>query len=73
MKERAQVELYGIDYLNQLNQKKSYYKVKNLEILNTPASEYAPVFLNNGYILRQPVETGRFTKPPERPLPAFIK
>lgn len=47
MKERAQVELYGIDYLNQLNQKKSYYKVKNLEILNTPASEYAPVFLNN--------------------------
>lgn len=47
MKDRAQAELNGLDYLEKLNGKKSYYKVKNLELLNTPGAEYSPVFLNN--------------------------
>ena len=47
MKDRAQSELNGIDYLEQLNGKQSYYKVKNLELLNTPSAEYSPVYLNN--------------------------
>lgn len=46
-KDRIQSELSGIDYLQKLNEKKNYYRVKNLELLNTPSSEYAPVFLNN--------------------------
>lgn len=47
MKDRAQTELNGIDYLEKLNGKQSYYKVKNLELINTPSAEYAPVYLNN--------------------------
>ncbi|HEY0651552.1 MAG TPA: OmpA family protein [Chryseosolibacter sp.] len=47
MKDRAQAEINGLDYLEKLNTRQSYYKVKNLELLNTPAAEYSPVFLNN--------------------------
>jgi peptidoglycan-associated lipoprotein len=47
MKDRAQKEINGLDYLEKLNGRQSYYKVKNLELLNTPAAEYSPVYLNN--------------------------
>jgi peptidoglycan-associated lipoprotein len=47
MKDRALGEVQGITYLEKLNERESYYKVKNLELLNTPAAEYSPVFLNN--------------------------
>lgn len=47
LKDRAAAELNGLAYLNNLRQKPSYYKVKNLELLNTPASEYSPAYLNN--------------------------
>lgn len=47
LKERAQSELNGLDYLNRLNERQSFYKVKNLELINTPASEYSPVYLND--------------------------
>lgn len=47
LKERAQDELNGLDYLNELNEKESFYRVKNLELINSPAAEYAPVFLND--------------------------
>jgi peptidoglycan-associated lipoprotein len=47
LKDRAAAELDGISYLNNLRQKTSYYRVKNLELLNSPASEYAPAYLNN--------------------------
>lgn len=46
-KDRIQAELNGINYLEKLEQSSSYYKVKNLELLNTPAAEFSPVFLNN--------------------------
>ena len=46
-KDRVEAELSGIDYLQKLSEKSSYYKTKNLELLNTPASEFSPVFLNN--------------------------
>lgn len=46
-KERVQGELAGLDYLKQLNEKESYYRVKNLELVNSPASEYSPVHLND--------------------------
>jgi outer membrane protein OmpA-like peptidoglycan-associated protein len=47
LKDRAQAEMSGIDYLVKLNEKTSFYRVKNLELINTPSSEYSPVFLNN--------------------------
>lgn len=47
MKDRARREIDGIDYLDKLSQKKSYYKIKNLEAINTPFTEYAPVYSNN--------------------------
>lgn len=47
MKDRAQKAIDGLDLLDKLAEKKSYYKVKNLESVNTPLSEYAPVYLNS--------------------------
>ena len=46
-KQRVQDEIAGLDYLEKLNQKESYYRVKNLELINTPSAEYAPVHLND--------------------------
>jgi Outer membrane protein and related peptidoglycan-associated (lipo)proteins len=46
LKDRARKELDGLNYLENLNTKKNYYKVKSLEALNTPFTEYAPVYLN---------------------------
>lgn len=47
LRDRASAEINGLGYLQNLKTKASYYKVKNLELINTPASEYSPVFLNN--------------------------
>lgn len=47
LKDRAAAEINGIGYLTKLNESPSYYKVKNLEAINTPASEYSPVYLNS--------------------------
>jgi outer membrane protein OmpA-like peptidoglycan-associated protein len=47
MKERASAELDGLKYLEQLSEGENFYRVKNLELINTPMSEYAPSYLNN--------------------------
>jgi outer membrane protein OmpA-like peptidoglycan-associated protein len=47
LRNRAQQEYNGLAYLEKLRQKPSYYRIKNLEALNTPFSEYNPVYLNN--------------------------
>jgi outer membrane protein OmpA-like peptidoglycan-associated protein len=47
LKDRASAEVKGLEYLADLDQKKNFYRVKNLDLINTPASEYSPVFLNN--------------------------
>jgi peptidoglycan-associated lipoprotein len=47
IKDRAQAKIDGINYLQKLNERQSYYKIKNLELINSPAAEYSPVFLNN--------------------------
>ncbi len=47
MKDRVRSEIKGLEYLATLGEKQSYYKVKNMELINTNASEYSPVFLNN--------------------------
>ena len=47
LKDRAQAEINGIAYLEKLNTKTNYYRVRNLELINTESSEYSPVFLND--------------------------
>jgi outer membrane protein OmpA-like peptidoglycan-associated protein/Tol biopolymer transport system component len=47
LKDRAQSEIKGLDYLGKIADRKNYYRTKNLELLNSPASEYSPVYLNN--------------------------
>jgi peptidoglycan-associated lipoprotein len=47
LKDRARAEIDGLQYLSNLKQKPSYYRIKNLELLNSPSSEYAPAYLNN--------------------------
>ncbi len=47
LRNRAQLEYNGLAYLEKLREKPSYYRVKNLETLNSAQSEYNPVFLNN--------------------------
>jgi outer membrane protein OmpA-like peptidoglycan-associated protein len=47
MKDAANAEIKGLEYIKGLDEKPKYYRIKNLEALNTPSSEYSPVFLNN--------------------------
>ena len=46
IRDRARKELEGLDYLDKLSEKKSYYRVKELETLNTRFAEYAPAYSN---------------------------
>ena len=46
IKDRARKELEGLNYLGRLAEMKSYYRVKELETLNTPFAEYAPAYSN---------------------------
>ncbi len=46
MRDRANKELAALDYLEKLGEKKSYYRIKNLETLNSNFSEYSPAYLN---------------------------
>lgn len=47
LRDRARDEIAGLDYLEQLSKKQNYYRVRNLEMVNTPAAEYAPFHLND--------------------------
>jgi peptidoglycan-associated lipoprotein len=46
MKDRARKELAALEKINTLEEKPSYYKIKNLEAVNTAFTEYAPSYLN---------------------------
>lgn len=58
-KERVQTELDGIGEIEDLENKSSYYRVKNLDLINTTASEYSPVYLNNELYFTSSRGTGR--------------
>lgn len=45
-KGRVQREIDGLNYIDELSKKESYYKVKSLDAVNTPLSEYSPAYLN---------------------------
>jgi peptidoglycan-associated lipoprotein len=42
----AAKEIESLSKIDNLNQKKNYYKIKNLEVLNSNFSEYSPAYLN---------------------------
>jgi outer membrane protein OmpA-like peptidoglycan-associated protein len=46
-KARIEDEINGINYLEEIMARPNYYRVKNLEDLNTQRAEYSPVYLNN--------------------------
>src|SRR5690606_24386065 len=43
----ALADVKGLEYIQKLEANENFYKVKNLELINTPAAEYNPVYLNN--------------------------
>ncbi|MEI9919504.1 MAG: OmpA family protein [Bacteroidota bacterium] len=47
MRKRASKEIAGLSGLDKLNEKESYYKIRNLDALNTPFAEYGPSYLNS--------------------------
>lgn len=46
LRDRAKKELNGMKSLENLNGQTSYYRIKNLEALNSNFSEYSPAYLN---------------------------
>ena len=59
LRDRASTEMKGLDELARLAEKKSYYRVKNLEVVNTPASEYSPAYLNSELYFTSSRGTGK--------------
>jgi peptidoglycan-associated lipoprotein len=47
IRKRIKRELDGLSQIQKLAERKNYYKVKNLEAINTPFAEYAPAYLNS--------------------------
>lgn len=46
-KEWAQYELNNMDQIDEVKSATNYYRIKNLDEINTNAAEYSPVYLNN--------------------------
>ncbi len=47
LKDRAQKEIKGLEYLSSLKEKKNYYQVKNLDAINTSYADYGPAYSNS--------------------------
>jgi peptidoglycan-associated lipoprotein len=47
LRDRIRKEIDGLTRLEKLSEKQSFYRVKNLESINTPFAEYAPAYLNS--------------------------
>jgi peptidoglycan-associated lipoprotein len=47
LRDRMRKEIDGLNQLEKLSEKGTYYRVKNLEAINTPFAEYAPAYLNS--------------------------
>jgi len=47
LRNHVRKEIDGLNKLEKLAENKSYYKIKNLEAINTPFAEYAPAYLNS--------------------------
>jgi peptidoglycan-associated lipoprotein len=73
MKDLASKSAAGIDVLQNIANKSSYYRVKNLDLLNTPSSEYSPVFLNNELYFTSSREKGKLYEATNTPYTDIYK
>ncbi|MCU0396813.1 MAG: OmpA family protein [Cyclobacteriaceae bacterium] len=73
LKARANNEYEGLANLASLKERSSYYKVKNLELLNTPGSEYAPVYLNNELYFTSSRGNGKIYEAEGKPYTGIFK
>ncbi len=73
LKKRAEIEYSGLDELAKLKGSPSFYKVRNLEALNTPGSEYAPVYLNNELYFTSSRGGGKIYEAEGKPFTAIYK
>jgi peptidoglycan-associated lipoprotein len=73
IKDRANAELKGLSYLADLRSSPSYYRVKNLDLLNTPASEYSPAYLNNELFFTSSRGNGRIYEAEGKPFTDIYK
>ncbi|MCU0356569.1 MAG: OmpA family protein [Cyclobacteriaceae bacterium] len=73
LKNRASFEYSGIASLASLKENTSYYRVRNLELLNTPAPEYSPVYLNNELYFTSARGTSKIYEAEGKPFTAIYK
>jgi len=59
MRIRASKELDGLSGLDKLDAKESYYKIKNLDAINTPFGEYGPSYMNGELYFTSSRSNGR--------------
>ena len=58
----SRLEVTNLNELDRLINKKNYYKVKNLEAINTPGAEYSPVYNNGELFYTSSREGGKIYK-----------
>jgi peptidoglycan-associated lipoprotein len=73
LKARASFEYNGITSLANLKESTNYYRVRNLELINTPAPEYSPVFLNNELYFTSSRGNGKIYEAEGKPFTAIYK
>ena len=67
-------ELYSLNHLNDnMKGEETYFRIKNLESLNTPATEYSPVINNNYLYFTSNREGGRIYKSTGTPFTDIYK
>ncbi len=49
LRKKANEQAEGLEMLDILKEKESFYRVKNLDLINTPNTEYSPVYMD-GYL-----------------------
>lgn len=60
--ERAKLESQNLDVVQNLLGEDSYYRVKNLEAINTPAAEYSPVYNKGELFFTRATGGGKVSK-----------
>jgi peptidoglycan-associated lipoprotein len=73
LREHTERQIEAIDKLNALREKPSYYRVRNLEVLNTPAAEYAPFHLNDELYFTSSRGSGRVYEATGTPFTKIFK
>lgn len=73
LKRLANAQISGLKEVESLKQQKSYYRVRNLEALNTAAGEYSPAYLNNELYFTSNRGSGRIYEAEGKPFSNIYK